>query len=215
MFRESLLVSIVLLNLVSFASAQDTIFVPCWSGSHSQNYRTRSVKSPTITSAAGQKAFVSVKSTASGGPCLNSTKLFVAGPTGGFQNVFEVEPTQTDDGNGMRLIGWNRKGTKLLAELERWTFGTDTGMDRDVIVYDSTSAKISKFDVAESLSRHFGSDCAFEFEKKAWHEPCAVVVAVREYKDDYLDESVKSCVQGPTNLIVELATGAVSQVSSR
>ena len=94
----------------------------------------------------------------------------------------KLEPNETDDGNGMRLIGWSRKGTKLLAELARWTYGTDTGMDRDVIVYDSTSGKISKFDVAESLSRHFGSDCAFEFETKAWHEPGAVVVAVRVYK---------------------------------
>ncbi len=215
MFRESLLVSIALLNLVSFASAQDTIFVPCWSGPHSENYRTRNVKSPTITSGSGQKAYVSVKSTASGRSCRNSTKLFVAGPTGGFRKVFDLEPNETDDGNGMRLIGWNRKGTNLLAELTRWTYGTDTGVDRDVIIYDSGSRRISRFDVAESLSRYFGSDCAFEFETKAWHEPGAVVVAVRVYKDNYLDETVKSCVQQPTNLIVELSTGAISQVPSR
>ncbi len=48
------------------------------------------------------------------------------------------------------------------------------------------------------------------FETKAWHEPGAVVVAVRVVKENYLGESVKSCVQQPTNLIVELATGAVS-----
>jgi hypothetical protein len=129
--------------------------------------------------------------------------------------VFEQQPNETDDGNGMRLIGWNRKGTNLLAELGRWTYGTDTGMDRDVIVYDSRSGKISKFDVAESLSRHFGNGCAFEFTTKGWHEPGAVVVAVRVYRDNYLDETVKSCVQQTTNLIVELSTGAVSQVSSR
>ena len=112
----------------------------------------------------------------------------------------------------MRLIGWSRGGTELLAELGRWTYGSDTGMDRDVIIYDSQSGKISKFDVAESLSRHFGGSCAFEFETKAWHEPGDVVVAVRAYKD-FLDETLKSCVQQPTNLIVDLSTGAISRVS--
>lgn len=214
MFRESLLVSVALLNLVSFASSQDTIFVSCWSGPRSDTFRTRSVKSPTISSGTGQKAYVSVKTTASGRSCRNNTKLFVAGPTGEFRKAFELEPNETDDGNGMRLIGWSRGGTKLLAELTRWTYGSDTGMDRDVIVYDSGARRISKFDVAESLATHFGQDCAFDFETKAWHEPGAVVVAVRVYKDN-LDETLKSCVQQPTNLIVELATGAVSQASSR
>jgi hypothetical protein len=213
MFHESLLVYVALLNLVSFASGQDTIFVSCWSGPRSDTYRTRCVKSPTITSATGQKAYVSVKSTASGGACLNSTKLFVAGPTGAFRKVFDLEPNETDDGNGTRLIGWNRKGTKLLAELGRWTYGTDTGMDRDVIVYDSGSRRISKFDVAESLWRHFGSDCAFEFETKAWHEPGAVVVEVTEYKDPGPD-GVKSCVQRPTQFSVNLNTGGTKPLRS-
>jgi hypothetical protein len=133
MFRGSLRVSVALLSLVSFASAQDTIFVFCWSGPRSDNYRTRNVKSPTISSGTGQRAYVSVKSTASGRACLNITKLFVAGPTGDFRRVFEAEPNQADDGNGMRLIGWNRAGTKLLAELGRWTYGTDAGIARDVI----------------------------------------------------------------------------------
>ncbi|HEY4931919.1 MAG TPA: hypothetical protein VII23_10135 [Terriglobales bacterium] len=214
MFRGSLLVSVALLSLVSFASAQDTIFVSCWSGPRSDNYRTRNVKSPTISSETAQKAYVSVKSTASGHACLNSTKLFVAGPTGEFRKVFQVEPNQGDDGNGMRLIGWNRVGTKLLAELGRWTYGSDTGMDRDVIIYDSQSGKLSKFDVAESLSRHFGNGCAFEFATKGWYETGDVVVEVTENRDSE-DDDVKSCVQRATRFVVNLDTGAVNKLTHK
>ena len=114
----------------------------------------------------------------------------------------------------MRLIGWNRKGTELLAELTRWTNGSDAGMDRDVIIYDSLSGKISKFDLAESLSRHFGDGCAFEFRTKGWHEPGDVVVEVNENKDSE-DDGVKSCVQQATRFVVNLNTGAANPLQSR
>jgi len=211
MFRVSLLVSVALLSLVSFASAQDTIFVSCWSGPRSENYRSRDVRGPTIASGTGQKAYVTVKATATGGGCRNETKLFTAGPTGGFRKIFEAKSNQTDDGNGMRLIGWSRDGTKLLAELGRWTHESDVPMDRQVVTYDSGSGKISQFDVAEGLSKHFGRGCAFEFATKGWHETDDVVVEVTEDKDSEAD-GIKSCVRRATRFVVNLDTGATNKL---
>ena len=215
MFRERLLVSVALLNLVSFPSAQDTIFVSCWSRKHPEIYRSTRVRSAVVSSVTGERAYVTMAARADVGRCSNVTALYVAGPTGEFRKVFEAQPTKTDDGNGMRLIGWDRRGDKLLAELGRWPYGTDLGMAQELIVYDAKSTKVSHVDVEAALSKYFTQDCAFEFETKAWDGPGADVVAVREYKDNYLDETVKSCVQQPTNLIVELATGAVNPMPSR
>jgi hypothetical protein len=141
------------------------------------------------------------------------TQLFVSRRTGEFHKVFEAQPTKTDDGtddgNGMRLIGWNRSGARLMAELGRFAYGTDTGMSREVIIYDAASGKVSHVDIESALWKHFGDDCAFEFETRAWREPNGAIVTVKEYRD-FLDDTVKSCVQRPTQLVVNLSTGATS-----
>jgi hypothetical protein len=212
---RKLLVSVVsLFCLVSIASAQNTVFVPCWTGKNSEVYRSTKVKGAVIYSATGERAYVTAAARAIGGACLNVSQLYVAGPTGEFRKVFEAQPTKTYDGNGMRLIGWNQPGTKLMAELGRFPYGSDVDMARELIVYDSTSNKVSHLDVDAVLAKYFTQDCAFVFETKAWHGSGAAVVAVRQYKDE-LDATLKSCVQRPTDLIVELSTGAVSRVSSR
>jgi len=200
--------------LASFAFAQDTVFVSCWTGKNSEVCRGTKVKGAVVSSATGEHAYVTVAARANGGSCSNVTQLYVTGQAGEFRRVFEAQPTKTDDGNGMRLIGWNRPGGKLLAELGRWPYGSDVGMARELIVYDAKSTKVSHVDVEAALSKYFSQDCAFEFETKAWHEPDGAVVAVREYKD-FLDETLKSCVQQPTNLIVELSSGAVRPMPSR
>ena len=45
------------------------------------------------------------------------------GSNGEFRKVFEAESTKSDDGDGMQVIGWNRGGTKLMAELGRFARG--------------------------------------------------------------------------------------------
>jgi hypothetical protein len=214
MLKKHLLVIFAFIQMVSFAKAQDTIFVSCWTGKNSEVYRARKVTGRVVSSATGEKAYVSVSANASGGACLNITRLFVAGPTGEFHQVFEAKPTKGDDGNGMRLIGWDRSGKKLLAELGRWSYGTDAGMARDLILYDAKTAKISQVNVADGLAQHFGSGYNFLFETTAWHEPEGVVVTVKKY-EDLADGEGKSCVQRPTQLIVNLSSGAVNQVSGK
>ena len=214
MFRNRLIVVFAFFQMVSFATAQDAIFVSCWTGKNSEIYRSTKVKSAVVSSVTGERAYVTMAARADTGNCSNVTQLYVAGQAGEFRKVFEARPTETDAGNGIRLIGWNRRGGKLLAELARWPYGSDIGITRELIVYDARSSKVSRVDIEAALSRHFTDDCAFEFETKAWQEPNAAVVEVREYKDNYLDETIKSCVQKPTTLIVELSTGAVSQVSN-
>ena len=214
MFRTRLIVIFAFLQMVSFATAQDTIFVPCWSGKNSEIFGPKKVKGAVISSATGKRAYVLVSAnTPSRGACSNVTQLFVSGRTGEFHKVFEAQPTKTDDGtddgNGMRLIGWNRSGTRLMAELGRFSYGTDTGMSRKIIIYDDASDRVSHVDIESALSKHFGEDCAFDFETQAWIEPDSAAVQVREYRD-VLDDTVKSCVQRPTQLVVNLSTGATS-----
>lgn len=219
MFRTRLMVVLAFVQMVSFATAQDTIFVPCCSGKNCEIFRARKVKGAVISSATGERAYVLVSAnTPSSGACSNVTQLFVSGRTGEFHKVFEAQPTKTDDGtddgNGMRLIGWNRSGTKLMAELGRFAYGTDTGMSREIIIYDATSGKVSHVDIEKALSKHFGVGCAFDFETQAWLDFDSASVQVREFKEDW-DGSQKSCVQRPTQLAVNLSTGAVSTIPIR
>ena len=203
-----------LVQMVSYATAQDTVLVSCWSGKNSEIYRSRNVKGPVISSTTGERAYVTVSASATGGSCSNVTKLLVAPQAGEFRKVFEARPIKAHDGNGMRLIGWNRSGTKLMAELGRFTYGTDVGMDREIVVYETIAKKVSHIDVEAVLAKYFGADCAFEFETRAWHEPDGAVVAAGEYKD-VEGNNVKSCVQRTTRLIVNLSTGAVTVVPGR
>jgi hypothetical protein len=219
MSRTRLILALVIVQVVAYAAAQDTIFVSCWTGVHSEIFRARKVRGPVISSATGEQAYVLVSAnTPSSGACSNVTQLFVSRRAGKFHKVFEAQPTKTDDGtddgNGMRLIGWNRSGTWLMAELGRFAYGTDTGMSREIIIYDAAYGKVSHVDVESALSKHFGEDCAFDFETRAWHEPDSAVVAVREYRN-FEDNTVKSCVQRPTQFVVNLSTGVVSSMPSR
>ena len=210
MVGNRLVVVFAFFQMVSFAAAQDTIFVSCWTGKDSEVYQSRNVKGIVVSSASGKRAYVTVAARANGGACSNVTQLYVAGKTKEFRKVFEAQPTKTDDGNGMRIVGWDRQGSQLLAELGRFTYGTDDRYSKELIVYDSKLSKLLHVDVETALSKYFTQYCAFEFETKAWYEPGAAIVRVREYKDNYLDETVKSCVQQPTELVVDLASGTVS-----
>jgi hypothetical protein len=60
------------------------------------------------------------------------------------------------------------------------------------------------------LSKHFGDDCAFVFETKAWLELDNAAAQVREFKEDW-DESMRSCVQQPTQLAINLSTESSAQ----
>jgi len=48
MSRTWLKVPLAFVQMVSFATAQDTIFMSCWSGKNSEIYRAEEVKSPCI-----------------------------------------------------------------------------------------------------------------------------------------------------------------------
>ena len=112
---RELLVSVAsLFYLVSLASAQDTFFVTCWTGKNSEVYRGTKVKSAVVSSASGQRAYVTVVARADGGTCSNVTQLYVAAQAGEFRKVFEARPTQRDDGNGMRVIGGTDKASGSL-----------------------------------------------------------------------------------------------------
>jgi hypothetical protein len=96
-----------------------------------QVYQAKEVKRAVRSSATGERVYVAVRAHAEGGACANVAQLFVSGRTGEFRKVFEAEPTKSDDGNGMRLIGWNREGTRLMAELGRFAYGSDALMSRE------------------------------------------------------------------------------------
>ncbi|HZD31717.1 MAG TPA: hypothetical protein VE779_08645, partial [Candidatus Angelobacter sp.] len=100
MVRKRFLVGFVFCQMVSFAIAQDTIFVSCWSGKHADVYRERTVRGNMVSSSTGNRAYVTVSAKTNGGGCQNVTRLMVAGPTGSFHRAFEAKPTETDDGNG-------------------------------------------------------------------------------------------------------------------
>ena len=87
-------------------------------------------------------------------------------------------------------------------------------MSREIIIYDVTTGEVSQVDVEHALSQHLGEDSAFVFETKAWLDLDSAAVQVREFKEDW-DESVKSCVQPPTQLAINLSTGVFSPTPSR
>lgn len=44
--------------------------------------------------------------------------------------LFTRSVAGTEDGNGIRLVGWSRDGKRLLAELTEWAYGSDAPLGR-------------------------------------------------------------------------------------
>lgn len=105
-------------------------------------YHSRTATSPPLVSPDKLKrAFARVAATTTGlNSCSSESKLFFRGPHDrSFRVIYLIPSTVSEGMNGLRLVDWSPDSQYLVFETIRWQEGTDSGVDTDVVSYDSNS----------------------------------------------------------------------------
>lgn len=146
------------------ASPGDTSYVTCGS----QSVMARTVRSDIFISSDGQKrAYAEVEASAvhpqpttgsNRPPCVNNSRLFVAGEDEQFKLVFLQEPTDEEAGNSLRIVDWSKDSRYLLLELAQWQYESP-GVTRSPMVYDTQWKVFQQPEMTHVLDKHFGMQC--------------------------------------------------------
>lgn len=188
-------------------SATDTSYLSCrvWTGHGWTAPTSRSARTPLAKSPKGFQAYGEVSVAVHGdGSCENTTTIRVASGAGQKFRVVHPKPASISNGNGIRLIGWSPNGEKLLAEVNLWTYDSDTGHDHVPFIYDASTGSTQDFqDLDQVVSRHFGADCLFEFAVTGWEADDQILIKVSKSPEEGSDE-LHSCVQRPQTFAFSL-----------
>jgi len=157
-------------------------------------------------SKAGGRAYASVTAEGENLSCRNTSVLYVAKPDSAFEPVFRAVPKGTQDGNGIRIIGWSPSGKKLLAEATDWAYGSDAGLNRTVLIYE-VGKGLRTVAIDRSLNGRFGRECLFDYSVTRWESESAIQLLVLP-QHETMDER-SSCVSRQTALIYDVDKGSL------
>jgi len=192
-------------------SATDPAYLACsvWNGHAWTKPATKSVRTPLLESPKGFRAYAEVTAAVHGASCGNTIKMYVSTGDGGrFKIVYRKGDSQ-NEGNGIRLVGWSPSGDKLLAQVNSWEYETDSGYDHRALIYDANTGSTKEIKaLGEALSRHFGSNCEFEFAVERWGTNNQLLVKISKALEDESYEQ-HFCVEQPTMLAFDLLKGTL------
>jgi hypothetical protein len=198
-------------------SATNPEYLGCttWTGKGWTKPSPRSARTPLIESPKGLRAYAEVRVAVYNGTCTNTTTLYVSPEAGQkFKIVYTKQPSASD-GNGIRLISWSPSGDRLLAEVNLWTYETDTGYRHLALLYDASTGLTKEVPALdEALNRHFGPDCNFETAIKGWKTDNQILVKISAYIDSEEGEE-HSCVKDPVTLVYDLQKGTIQPARAR
>jgi len=201
---RTILMVLLLLALVAEAQAANLSFVSCWPKKQQSDPVSRLMKSHTVTSRSHWRAYATVDANANNGACQNTTRLYIASPGHNFAAVLTISPAGTQNGNGIRVVGWSPTGEQLLLETTSWAYNSDATPDVAVLIYD-TRKGVQKPDVIKGLLEYFGSRCAFGYSVVGWQSERSIVLRVRPFREALDDDP--SCVERPIVFDYELDHG--------
>jgi hypothetical protein len=194
-------------------SATNPFYLSCtyWDGKSFTDPASRSAKTPISESKNGYRAYGEVQVMAKDGDCENTTTLFVAkGKDVEFKVVYR---TKDGGGNGIRMVGWSPNGQRLLAELNKWAYFSDTGFEGRPLVYNSADDSTTEFtDLDKTVLKYFGSECDFEHSVRRWQSDSQIVVRISQApaSDEYEQHF---CVKSPMLLLYDLDKRAISSLT--
>jgi hypothetical protein len=198
---RGLLFFMVAFAVTAHAATTDLSFVSCWPKNQQSNPVSHSVKSEIVASRAHWRAYATVTTNAANGSCQNTTQLYVASPGHDFVPIFRQAAIGTQDGNGIRILGWSPNGKKLLVETTDWAYGSDAELNRAVLVYDAEHA-VQTPDVGRSLDERFGGRCLFDYSVIGWKSDLTIVLHVRPFREHWDDRP--SCVTRTTAFVYQI-----------
>ena len=161
-------------------TAYDVSYLSCWQGRDQTDFGSRQQRTAILVSHTGAKAFGTVVATASStGSCQNTTTLFASDGKTEPENVYRVSREGTQDGNGIRLVAWSPSGRKLLAEITTWAYGSDAGLGKLLLVYDTVTKHASELTVFPQLIAALGEKCDLQVSAMRWISDGEVLVSAK------------------------------------
>ncbi len=106
-------------------------------------------------------------------------------------------------------------GESLLAEVNLWTYETDTGYGHVALLYNASAGLTKEVPALdEALNRQFGRDCNFETAITGWKTDNQILVKISPYIDSEEGEQ-HSCVKDPVIVVYDLQKGTVQAARSK
>ncbi len=190
-------------------NGRDLSFVSCWIGNDAQpRPQTRSVTSDTVESPDHWRAYATVTAEAVNGSCKNTTRLFVASAGRGFSRIYTQSRIQTQDGNGIRLLGWSAKGNRLLAETDSWAYGSDAPPVRAMLIYEP-GHRVETRHIYNSLKQRLGPKCLFDYSLLGWSSESSIILNVLPFREDPAIDDRPSCISQPASFLYNVHTGEI------
>lgn len=191
-----------------------TRYVECVRNDKGVDLASRKVRTPSIVSKRGDRAFAVVAADLDRG-CSNTSMLYVAEPHSSFRLVFaqDVErnaDSTISDGNGIEAILWSPSGKRLLAQVPQWTMASDADWDMKYILFSAGDWKAHEVPASDSIWSHFNRECAARLETEGWIDDDHVELIVKYlFSTDVEGEpdGTPSCVQKPMRFSFDVRTG--------
>ena len=169
---------------------------------------SRTVRTDTLVSPDGKhRAYGDVEVTAlfpqrqpgySGLLCVNNSKLYVANDSQNFKIVFLQEPTDMENGNGLRLVDWSSDSRRLLIELVDWHY-EQPGVNRSILLYDTRYQTFQQPDLAHALAKAYAHECLFNFHVAGFNSAGKIIVEADPLSPEEEEvEGVSSCARKNT-----------------
>lgn len=93
--------------------------------------------------------------------CTNSSAVYVARDTEGFQLIHLETPTLDEPGNGIELVDWSADSRYLLCSVFSWAYETDAA-DFKLLVFDSQLGIFIRPNHNNLFSQQLGKKCTIE-----------------------------------------------------
>ena len=183
---------------------------------------SRTVRTDTLISPDGKhRAYGEVEATAlftqrasgySGPLCVNNSRLYVANESQDFKIVFLQEPTDMENGNGLRLVDWSSDSRRLLIELVDWHY-EQPGVNHSILIYDTRYTTFQQPDLARALAKAYAHDCSFNFHVAGFNPAGKIILEADPLSPEEEEvEGAPSCARKTTWFEMDRSTETLVSV---
>jgi hypothetical protein len=172
------------LLLTSFwANAQETLTFLCNEQAKLTQIRSR----VSYSNDKKWRAYVDVKARGDLG-CVHTTELWVGPADGPYRIAFVIPPESYAYGNGMKILGWEKSGSVLLARTDQWQEGSDALDTEGVLAIDASSGLVYTPDLSAMMAGRLKNDrCYMRILDAALGPSRGVNIIVRAQFKTFID----------------------------
>ena len=123
--------------------------------------------------------------------------------------MFLQEPTDTETGNGLRMVDWSSDDRRLLLELSQWQYETP-GITRSPLIYQAEYGVFQQPDLPVIFHKQFGIDCSMEVHVGGFTAENQIVIETEPLSPEEEEVlSLPSCSRKKSSWILNSAAESI------